>query len=472
MFKRQKNPAKSWFGFAKAASLAALLAGLPLLAFAQGGFNSGSTGADGAFNPTTSQAVQIPESGVFNFTTITIPTGVTITFMKNSRNTPVIMLATGDVLIRGTLNLDGSPPNGSYGGVGGPGGFRGGNSGWPFEHPDGFPGEGPGGGLGGKRALDGSASAGGTAGYRFAGSSGPYGSLPGVGGQSYGNSNVSLLIGGSGGGGRSADLATSDYGGGGGGGGTLIASSTIIRFEGGAIYARGGDGLRLGCCFYTSGAGAGGAIRLIANTIQGSPDVSVIGGCSTIPGDLCGSRGSVGFIRAEAFDLTQFTPANNDFSRGLPSPAILPNLPSLRIAAVGGVTAPLNPVASLTANPDIVVPTTVSNPVTVSIQASNIPLGTVVQVTQITDANTQATVNSTPLAGTIANSTATASVTLPASGLSILTATTTLNALVAFSRPIHIDGERIDKVQIAASFGGPAQVMYITASGKRIKWPQ
>jgi hypothetical protein len=144
----------------------------------------------------------------------------------------------------------------------------------------------------------------------------------------------------------------------------------------------------------------------------------------------------------------------------------------LRIASVGGVNAPANPAASFAANPDITVPTTVTNPVTVSIQASNIPLGTVVQITQTTDANAKTTANSTPLAGTTANSTATASVTLPASGMSVLTATATLNALVAFGRPIHINGERVDKVEIASAFGNQPKITYITATGRRVKWPE
>ena len=54
-----------------------------LTAHAQGSFSSGSTGADGAFNPTQSQTLQLPESGVFNFTTINIPAGVTIRFGRN-----------------------------------------------------------------------------------------------------------------------------------------------------------------------------------------------------------------------------------------------------------------------------------------------------------------------------------------------------------------------------------------------------
>ena len=56
----------------------ALLGALFLLAAAvnvraQNTFSSGSTGADGPFAPTTSQTILVPESGVFNFTTVNIP---------------------------------------------------------------------------------------------------------------------------------------------------------------------------------------------------------------------------------------------------------------------------------------------------------------------------------------------------------------------------------------------------------------
>ena len=48
-------------------------------------FSSGSTGADGAFAPASNQTVQLPEGGVFNFTTVNIPANVTITFKRNSK---------------------------------------------------------------------------------------------------------------------------------------------------------------------------------------------------------------------------------------------------------------------------------------------------------------------------------------------------------------------------------------------------
>lgn len=38
-------------------------------------FDSGSTGADGAFSPSVDTRLDLPESGVFNFSSLTIPEG-------------------------------------------------------------------------------------------------------------------------------------------------------------------------------------------------------------------------------------------------------------------------------------------------------------------------------------------------------------------------------------------------------------
>src|ERR1051326_9393179 len=70
---------------------------------AQNNCSSGSTGADGAFAPTTTQSIVVPDSGVFNFTTVNIPTGITITFTRNATNKPLTILATGVVEISCTL---------------------------------------------------------------------------------------------------------------------------------------------------------------------------------------------------------------------------------------------------------------------------------------------------------------------------------------------------------------------------------
>ena len=71
-------------------------------------FNSGSTGALGAFNPASNTTVVLPADGILNYTTVNIPAGVTVTFQANSANTPVTMLAQGNVTIAGTLNVSGT----------------------------------------------------------------------------------------------------------------------------------------------------------------------------------------------------------------------------------------------------------------------------------------------------------------------------------------------------------------------------
>src|ERR1041384_5033265 len=137
---------------------------------AQNNFSSGSTGADGAFAPTTTQSIVVPDSGVFNFTTVNIPTGVTITFTRNATNKPLTILASGDVVIAGTINVDGKPGNNNgLGGLGGPGGFSGGSGGYGFDQSfSGVPGDGPsggGGGLGGATVTGTNIGDGGAGGY-------------------------------------------------------------------------------------------------------------------------------------------------------------------------------------------------------------------------------------------------------------------------------------------------------------------
>src|SRR3989442_8829753 len=121
-------------------------------------FNSGSTGADGALSPSTNLTLTLPATGVFNFTTVNIPGGVILRFTRNAANTPVTILAQGDVTIVGTIDVSGSAGGagslagtllGPNGGAGGPGGFDGGTGANGIIATIGGAGLGPGGGAGG-----------------------------------------------------------------------------------------------------------------------------------------------------------------------------------------------------------------------------------------------------------------------------------------------------------------------------------
>ncbi len=64
-----------------------------------------SNGSDGEFNPESDMVLDLPEDGVFNFTSIFIDSDVAITFNPNVANTPVCLLATEDIIINGSINI-------------------------------------------------------------------------------------------------------------------------------------------------------------------------------------------------------------------------------------------------------------------------------------------------------------------------------------------------------------------------------
>ena len=242
-------------------------------------FNSGSTGAYGPLNVTSNTALDLPADGIFNCTTITVATGATLLFNRNTNNTPVYLLATGDVNILGTIDVSGSNavsfPHEP--GRGGPGGFDGG---WPGDGTL-APGNGygPGGGGSGNNQNDvGSGS------YSSQMSGGCSGSL--YKGAVYGSPLLVPLVGGSGGG------AVPGFGGGGGGGAILIASNTQIT-NNGSVIANGGEGYHAGNPTLHEASGSGGGIRLVAPSVSGAGSLFAAG-----PGG-CGNDGR---IRIDSID--------------------------------------------------------------------------------------------------------------------------------------------------------------------------
>lgn len=241
------------------------------LPFAQGAtFQSGSDGSYGPLTVTVSTNLDLPPDGIFRCTTITVAQGATLGFRRNALNTPVYLLATGDVIINGTIEVNGKSSPGSFaGGVAGPGGFDGGGGGFSTvsQSLPGGAGLGPGGGRSGNS----------TAGNPGAAGAGGYGTRADIwqdsrDGQIYGSALLIPLLGGSGGGGIDGNK---DGGGGGGGGAILIASTTIIRVNtGGAVTARGGVGTT---STQTGNGGSGGAIRLVAPRVYGAGNLDVRG---------------------------------------------------------------------------------------------------------------------------------------------------------------------------------------------------
>lgn len=416
---------------------------LPSLA-AAAQFISGSTGADGAFSPISNTVLPVPANGVFNFTTVNIPSGVVVSFVNSSANTPVYMLATGDVTIVGTLNVAGGIGNGINPGIGGPGGFSGGSGG--INDSGGY-GLGTTGGAGGW--------------YNSCWSS----SCPGAGG-TFSTPNVNLipLSGGSGGGGGAGE-GCSGGGGGGGGGAILIASSGTVTVTG-SIIADGGRGASsdalgtVGCD--GGGGGAGGAVKITATTITGNGTITANGGLGGA-GYAGGTNGGQGAIRFETYNMQRTANTVPNYSFGSPGLVFPPNLPALAITSIGGVSVPSN-AAGLYNSPDITLPADTTNPVSIGVSASNIPVGTVITISVIPQNDAKNNFSSTPLAGTLQSSSATANVDLSFQYTCIITASVTYTVQTA----MNYNGEKIKKVMVASTMGGKSQVTYITESGKKI----
>src|SRR5580693_759822 len=100
---------------------------LPLVCVAQ--VNSGSNGSDGAFNPATNTVINMADhpNGIYQYTSVNISNGVTVTFIPNANNMPVTWFVQSNCEIDGTVDVSGQTVNGFIGGAGGPGGWAGGS---------------------------------------------------------------------------------------------------------------------------------------------------------------------------------------------------------------------------------------------------------------------------------------------------------------------------------------------------------
>jgi len=262
----------------------AALFGAAALMTAHGqGFDNGSNGSLGALTLTDSDVtIDLPPDGRLNYTTVTIPSGRFLNFRRNALNTPVILLAQGDVVIDGVIDVSGSQAPGSppIGGFGGPGGFDGGKPGFGDDTP---PGDGYGPGAGGAGQESGDVTGAGSGTYSSVSGSGSSTSKGGT----YGSPLLIPLIGGSGGGGT---FGSPGNGGGGGGGAILISSNTKIRISGNARVDANGGGNRGS----SLNAGSGGAIRLLAPRVEGTGALRAFGG----------GGGGDGRIRVDCLDKT------------------------------------------------------------------------------------------------------------------------------------------------------------------------
>lgn len=340
-------------------------------------------------------------NGIWNFTSINIPAGVTVRFgiETNLALPPIRWLATEDVVINGTIDVSGQfaandlPPGQPA--RGGPGGFDGGLGGVRFASSASYvgqPGKGPGGGDPGTAQQ--------TNPNLRDGKPGEYNG-------NYGNVFLQPLLGGSGGGGGASNNDWDGGRGGGGGGAIMIASSRDILLNG-VVRANGGEYQWSNASY--GGRGSGGAILLRADRITGPGSLEAYGGNQNNPN---------GRIRVEAYARTLTGGQNPPAVVGLPSTnGDLNQAGTLSIVSVKGVNVVQPPTGNLL-TPDVVFSD--AGPVNVVVNGTGIPNGTPVQL-RVTTATS--VIQSAPQ--NLQNGTATLTVTVP-KGLGTLQATAQYN---------------------------------------------
>jgi hypothetical protein len=429
--------------------------------------NSGSNGSDGAFNPTSDVTIDMPSrpDGIYQYSSVNIPSGVNVTFTPNAKNTPVVWLVQGACIVSGVIDVSGQTATAGGPGAGGPGGWSGGIGGTSAT-----PGQGPGGGDVGYTAQSSAAYYGGS--YGGLGSTVPPGSP-----KLYGNVFLLPLLGGSGGGGAQGSGSISGYPAGGGGGALLIVASDQIQITG-SIRSNGGAGYQAG---YSGAAGSGGAIRLICSTVTGSGSVSAGGG----GGNYWGGGGGSGRIRFDVYQNNFTGSKSGIFTQGF-QPIILPVANQgiqLGIASIGGV-AVAGSLGGVLANPDVIIPALQSNPINVVVNCTNVPLNTdiIIKVHPASGADVTATAKNT--VGTNAASTASIPVSMPRGGGIVYASAVTgiagsASSMSAKDVPAKniaqtgwtANGEKFVAMEITAGIGGKQRISYITDTGKRYAAP-
>jgi hypothetical protein len=460
-------------GFAVVTAAAVLMAAGPASGQT---FNSGSDNSDGdyTFPPGITTIDLNTRSSTFQYANLTIPSGSTVKFIRNQTNSPVTILASGNVTIAGVIDISGANGTGEsqytdlmprVGGKGGVGGFDGGwgsNASIPSPQcgspaGDGGAGLGPGGGAAGSWCTS------------PGGRGGQFANL-GYGG--YGQPGLLPLIGGSGGGGGSAVFGKTGASGGGGGGAILIAASGTISVTG-SILAVGGAGG--GNCYCPAeagagGGGSGGGIRLVATTIAGAGGTLNVAGGAAGPGWWKGGEGGgSGRIRLEAFTNNLSGTFSAYPSLDTPSVVALANTPALRIISVAGQTAPAQVSASLT-NPDITLPAGTPSSVVIVVEGTNIPANTAVVLTVKGAVGPASTFTTPGLTGTPLR--ASTSVTIPTSAPAVISASATFVRTAALGDgPVFVEGEPAEFIRVVATPGGRSGIALVTASGKEAWLP-
>jgi len=221
----------------------------------------------------------------------------------------------------------------------------------------------------------------------------------------YGNIANLPLIGGSGGCCTQVTTCQIATGGGAAGGGALLLAATGVITVTGTLRANGGNFIS------EASGGSGGAIRLVADVVDGAGFLRAIGGSGNA------SAAGSGRIRVEANDITLADPGNPVYTIGTPGSVatIFPDdktAPTVRVVSVHDQSVPDDPNANLDF-PKQDVGLNLSGAATVLIEAKNVPLDWIVKVRAVPKSGGDTSITATFDSGDETLSYWTADITFP-----------------------------------------------------------
>ncbi len=191
------------------------------------------------------------------------------------------------------------------------------------------------------------------------------------------------------------------------------------------------------------------AIRVVARCLPSSLILFLFSWAQPLGADETQAR--TGTLRVGK--LRQARAGHTATLRPVPGSVFLANMPTLTITSVNGQPAPPNP----TGNADITLPASTTNPVPVTFATTNVPVGNTVRLTVTPQTGLTTSIVSPAITGTTENGQASVSISLPV-GPSVLQAQTTYTIVAALGEQLryYAGNERVEKLELTATFGGPS----------------
>jgi hypothetical protein len=213
-------------------------------------------------------------------------------------------------------------------------------------------------------------------------------------------------------------------------------------------------------------------VRIVASQIVAAGTISVVasnnfaafgssGGRVRIEADILG-------LAPQVFLVGDIPSAGGLYTTGAPGQIFLAGAPGLRIARIGGIAVPLLPNGSN----DVTLPANLPNPVSVEVAGNGIPLGTTIAIRVTPTYGAQETATTPGLAGALDNSTASASVNIPAgSNVVSASATFTIAGDLRESMRRFAQGEPVERIRLEATLGQAGKAYAVTTAGREFELP-